>query len=107
MSNINILERNIIHSIRGAAQLCYGDDFNSEAAIALADDAEYIFFRWKARDALLAEQCALQWIKIKDFISTFDLCSLYPESAVSEVMDFMKERHCRNIFPQKNKEKSS
>lgn len=101
MSNLSILEQNIMLAIEGAAD---GD-------AARTDEAQAIFLRWKDRDVLKAERAAYEWAEIlQPFLSWVAPVAsglhadnphavFTPEETSKQVLGFIKERHVRRYFP--------
>lgn len=101
MSNLSILEQNILLAIEGAA----------DEDAARVDEAQAIFLRCKDRDVLKAECTAYEWAEhLQPFLG--ELVALAAgfhaenphavytsEETSKQVMDFIKERHMRRYFP--------
>ena len=86
MSNLSILERNILASIE-------------------TEEGQKLFLRGKDKDISKAERCAWGWDEVSRVISKVRqyLEDTYGIKAVSEVMEFMKERQFHRHFPQGKK----
>jgi hypothetical protein len=101
MSNLSILEQNIMLAIEGAAD---GD-------ITRTEEAQAIFLRFKDRDILKAERAAYEWAsKLSPFLNWIAASAaghntdsphavFTPEEVGKQAIAFVKERHIRRWFP--------
>lgn len=108
MSNLSILEQNILHSFQGVT---ISDDGSIAADMPdLLEEMEAIFLRFKDRDLKRAEQCATEWATVGAFLKPIlpvaamlhqdnPHAVLSMEDTVSQVRAFIKERLVRMHFP--------
>lgn len=76
----------------------------------LLEEMEAIFLRWKDRDVLKAERCAVEWATVGAFLKPLlpiaaaqhqgnPHAALSADETVSQVREFVKERLIRMHFP--------
>lgn len=81
MSNLTILERNTVAGFEH-------------------DDTQELYLRGTQKDELKAFKCACEWQdSLRPFMEWVKYLAFYPDSAVEEVIDFMRERQFRRYFP--------
>lgn len=90
MSNLSILEKNIIHSL-GGSSLHHTTNKLAYEIPSIFEEMEFIFLRFKDKSIVKAERCASEWGVIASFLTQFDI----PKDAVN----FIKERQIRRHFP--------
>ncbi len=109
ISNLSPFEMNALHGLAGAGIGRDGECLAFECPEIL-EEMEQIFLRWKDRDAVLAEKCALEWALVGPFLELLlpaaanayknnPNAALTPEQTCAAIREFCKQRLIRRYFP--------